>query len=533
MAYKAEALSQRAKNNLQALWASRDAQRNDILTRCEDYAYWTLPGIFPKSNSKTVEIKQMSNSIGARCVNHLANKIVTTLFPAGAPFFRLTIRNDDVQKIVEKAKLGDIAAKDAMAQIDAALATKEKSAMEVLNYNTFRTEATTVAKRLIITGNALMYHPPGGGRVQTYSLRDYTVQRDLSGQVIEIMTRDTKVLGTLSKQVRDALRAHDKAKYRSDDRPICIYTLVKLDEKDGRYVVTQSAENVLLDTKVRFVKSELPWIALTWNLLRGENYGRGLVEDYAGTFNALEVLSESLLSLVGVAADIKWLVKPSSLLDVAALNKAPTGSYHTGEEGDLTAAQLNKSVDIQLVENAVARFEQQLGQAFLLNSSVTRQAERVTAEEIRYMAQELETSNGGIYSHLADTWQLPTAIIILRDVEIKVGDSSSIIPQIITGLDSLSRAGDLDNFRMYVSDLALLNGIPEELRIFIDPIRLSAWIGTRRGVESVAFTKTQQQVEAEQQAAMQKQQQMVQNQGATDAMSGVAQQMAKSGMENK
>ena len=34
----------------------------------------------------------------------------------------------------------------------------------------------------------------------------------------------------------------------------------------------------------------------------------------------------------------------------------------------------------------------------LLNSSVQRNAERVTAEEVRYMAQELETALGGVYS---------------------------------------------------------------------------------------------------------------------------------------
>lgn len=522
------------KSTLAARFEQLNAQRGDILTRCEDYAYWTLPGVFPKLNTKQTEQRQMANSIGARCVNHLANKLITTMFPAGQPFFRLKVRDDDINKIATIARTGDDDAKKALADLDQALADKERAAMETLNYNTYRTQATIVAKRLIITGNALMYHPPAGTKVQSYSLRDYVVVRDLSGEIIEIITRDCKSFETLSQEVRDTLRSVDKHKYKKDACMITIYTCIKLDETDGRFAVTQAADTIALgnDEPIKYTKEELPWMPLTWNLLRGEDYGRGLVEDYAGSFHALEVLSEALIAIVGTAADIKWLVKPTSVLDVGVLNGSASGSYHSGEEGDVTAVQLNKSTDIQLVEQAVARLEQQLGQAFLLNSSATRQAERVTAEEIRFVAQELETSHGGIYSHLAMEWQLRTAIIILKDVNVKVTDSSTILPQIITGLDSLSRAGDLDNWRMFVSDLSLLNSVPEEVRAAIDPVRLAAYLGVRRGIEYAGFTKSTQQMLQEQKTKMQQEQQQMQAQGAADASSGIAQTAAKSAMEN-
>lgn len=532
MSYKKKDPNQLAKR-----YTELEAQKTSIMNRCEEYAYWTLPSIFPAaSQRKDTEQPQMTNSIGARCVNHVSNKLVMTLFPENQPFMRLVVHSDDLQKISQKAQAGDDAAKKLLAAIDAELVQKEKAAMEALNYNTYRTEATVTAKRLIITGNALLYHPPGGKRVQSYSLRDYCVCRDLSGQMIELITRDTKKIASLSKSIQEALRAADSSKYKKDDCDVVLYTQVKLHEEDGRYHVKQSADSVPLDYEgnrnVAFTLQELPWIPLTWNLLRGEDYGRGLVEDYAGTFSALDVLSQSLLSLIAVAADIKWLVNPQSIVDVQRLNDAESGSYHSGAKDDVTALQLDKSVDIQLIDKAIQRFEQQLGQGFLLNSAVTRDAERVTAEEIRYVAQELETSYGGIYSRFSDEWQLKTALLVLRDIQVKVDDNSKVMPRIITGLDSLSRSGDLDNWRLFAQDLSVLQAVPDEMRQAIDPTRLAQWLGIRRGIEYAGFTKSNLQLQQEQQAQMQQQQQLMAAQAGADAAGQIAQTAAKSSMEN-
>ena len=53
------------------------------------------------------------------------------------------------------------------------------------------------------------------------------------------------------------------------------------------------------------------------------------------------------------------------------------------------------------------RIETRLQFAFLLNSSIQRNAERVTASEIRFMAEDLEQALGGIYSILSQEFQLP------------------------------------------------------------------------------------------------------------------------------
>lgn len=481
-------------------------KKGDILRRCEDYSMWTLPYIFPHEGTKHTELNGPVDSTGARAVNHLSNKLIMTLFQPHNPFFRLMVQDDVINEFKTLAENGDEEATQILADLDQQLADAEKAAMRELDYNTYRTEATMVAKSLIITGNALIYHPEkGSGRVQSYNLRDFCVVRDLSGNVVEIITRDKKALFTFSKDVIETLRKSNNRKYDKDNCDVTLYTHLLLKE-DGKFHLRQSADDVALDSTGSWTPDDLPWIPLTWNLVRGEDYGRGLVEDYAGAFHALYVLNNALVDLVGIAADIKFLVNPQSVLDVAELNRAESGTYHSGQEGDITTVQLGgKQFDIAIVEAAVERFQRQIAQAFLLNSATTRDAERVTAEEIRMVANELEMSHGGIYSRFAEEWQFKTAKLMLARINVKVGRDNLLYPQIITGLDSLSRAGDLDNLRLFVSDMSLLDAVPEEIRAVIDPHRFAQFIGIRRGVDYDKFLKTPQQLQAE--AAAQQQQQ--------------------------
>ena len=52
-----------------------------------------------------------------------------------------------------------------------------------------------------------------------------------------------------------------------------------------------------------------------------------------------------------------------------------------------------------------------------MNSSIQRPGERVTAEEIRHMAAELEDALGGVYSILSQEFQLPLIRRLMYQME--------------------------------------------------------------------------------------------------------------------
>lgn len=518
--------------DLEKRWSELEQKKGSIKSLCEEYARWTLPYVFPPTSSENVELQLNKDSIGAQAVNHLSNKVVMTLFPPQRSFFRLHVSSDVKEKIsgaLAAAGSPDASAdlEKALVQVEEQLLQSEKKAQEYMDMVSYRPVAVETAKLLIVTGNALLFRPEGKAP-QVFNLRDFSVVRDLSGEVIEIMTKETKSFETFHPDIQIQLKTMARNKHKpygaKDD--VNIYTQIKLEE-DGRFHVYQQGDKIELDTDgMWFTRDELPWIVLTWNLVRGEDYGRGLVADYAGAFHAINVLSGSLLNLAAIMGDIKFLVNPASMVDVHALNNSPPGSYHSGKEGDVSAIQTNKNSDAQYLSVLIERHERQISQAFLLNSSLTRDAERVTAEEIRAQANELETSNGGIYSRLAAQWQIPEANLILKYTNFE-GLEYGILPQIITGMDSLSRLGELDNIRLFIADLAMLNGVPEDVRAAIDVPAFASVLGTNRQVEYKKFMKTAAQMQAEQAQAMSQQQQLQNNEADNQAKVAASKEAVK------
>ena len=143
----------------------------------------------------------------------------------------------------------------------------------------------------------------------------------------------------------------------------------------------------------------------------------------------------------------------------------------------------------------------------MLGSAVTRDAERVTAREIDKDIQELEMAFGGIYSRFTHEWQQPVANMLLAKQKITVR-KETIYPVIITGMDTLSRFGQVQNFQTFIQVLAMTAQIPEKQQEKIDDTRLMAWVGNNTNVPYMEFVKTPEQLQQEVAAQQQQVQQM-------------------------
>ena len=207
-------------------------------------------------------------------------------------------------------------------------------------------------------------------------------------------------------------------------------------------------------------------------------------------------MSESMVKGLAILADIKFLVRPGAQTDAAEYAKSDIGSYHIGKEGDIFSPQLKREADFALIASAIKDYERRIARAFLMSSASTRDAERVTAEEIRRDANELETAHGGLYSRMVDDWQTPFARFALADVDFKFEDKAFDV-QIVTGMDTLSRSGDMDNFMWFIQDMRALNEVPEEIRAEFDVHALVQFSAGNRAVNYTKFMKTKEQSKAD------------------------------------
>lgn len=121
-------------------------------------------------------------------------------------------------------------------------------------------------------------------------------------------------------------------------------------------------------------------------------------------------------------------------------------------------------------------------------------------------AQELEGSLGGVYTRLATELQLPLARRELRNLDAVFKD---IDPVIVTGLESLSRNSELDNFRAFMQDMIILADVPEEVKEWMEFKDVIAMLGAGHGVDYKKFLRDPKVVEAERAKRMKQQAQMV------------------------
>lgn len=179
----------------------------------------------------------------------------------------------------------------------------------------------------------------------------------------------------------------------------------------------------------------------------------------------------------------------------------------------------------QFLMQRLEHYEREIGMTFMLNSAATRDSERTTAQEIRIQAIELETSHGGAYSTLATDLQAPIARFNMEQIGAGMLAGKNITPIIITGLEALGRAADLENLQLWLQDLALLKEIPEDLLGEFDKKAYLQYSATARGVEYTKFLMTP---EKQAQEATDIRNTQLQNEMMTAGIQGVSQAVGKS-----
>lgn len=410
-------------------------ERATFLEQFEKYAGWTIPALFPQEYAFADEVQSDYQSFGAQAVNNLANKIVTTLFHPVRPFFRAKVP----ESLLDSGQLD-------VTDIESQLTALEKRSMERFAEKDGRTATTDLVMQLLVTGNGLLNMMPKE-KYRVFTYRDYDATFDPWGNMAHCIVREWTNVNMLS-------AAHAKICIAQGKHPndmVQVFTGVRRIAM-GYYLVWQELEDyqILSDSYGVYSEDTVPWKAQRLMAMPNRHAGIGLVEQFAGDFHKLSKLALADLDILGIITDVKTLVKPGSKTKVADLNNAIPGAYVPGVKDDLHSHMHDMRNQSEFVDRKTQEIVRRLSQVFLLNSNVIRDAERVTAEEVRYIAQELDQVHGGMYSRMARTLQRPIAIDLMRDI-----DSAFKLfkPLIITGLESLSRMSELDSYRGFVNDM--------------------------------------------------------------------------------
>lgn len=475
-----------------ARYESLKSGRSTILDRARKNSELTIPGLVPSDGqSGSTSFSQPYQSLGARCVNNLSSWMLVTQFPPDAPFARISVHEDTAAELGER--LSEV--QTALARIASKAHLRvETMAMRPIMMESFR--------HLIVAGNALIHIPLENIPPRMWRLDQYVCLRDERGRLIEAVVHEKVYPAALDEATRTACKVVVEPG-KETEKMVDLYTHVKLDGDD--LVDYQEINEVIVPgSEGRAPREKAGWLALRWQAVPGSDYGRAHVSEYIGDLMSLEDLSKAIIQFAAVASRIVHIVDPNSMIDVEELNRAETGEYVTGYVDKVQSLQLNKSQDFQVASNVSERLELRLSHAFMLQSGTVRNAERVTAEEIRAMAQELENVLGGVYTVMSAELQLPLIrrLLYALEREQKVPAlPKDTEPTIVTGFEALGRNHAANKLRMWLTDMKTTFG-DQVLSQITDSSEVGRRLADSYGIEDVAaLIKGADQLAAENEAA--------------------------------
>lgn len=519
--------------------------RDPYLRTARKCAELTIPSLLsPEGKSRGMRFKTPFQSVGARGVNNLAAKLLMTLFPPNASFFRLSASQFQLQQLLQDAvliiaKANKLGEEETAAlykereeavnrDLERKLADVEKAVMREFELLNNRSTDSEALKHLIVAGNVLRYCPPDTKTLpRIFTLENYVVKRDPDGRLLEIITREGVVALTIDPNTRAAcgIGLDDESVEKTYD----LFTHIRRanDEKGEYWAVEQELNGYTVPgSEGTYEIDRCPWLALRWTKVDGEDYGRGHVEEYLGSLISLEGLSESLLH--GAAAASRVLVMVNTATGTGTkikdVSRAKNGAVIPGNAADVTFLKSDKYHDLRTPAEQIQKLTQELYHAFLVTAAIQRDAERVTSTEIRLMAQELETALGGTYTTLGNEYQRPIAVSHIASMQ-SAGTlpelPPGVEPVILTGMEALGRNADMNRLLELVNFIKAIVP-PEEitLRLLIGGIisRFAASVG----ISIEGLLRPEEEVEAlkQQQAQAAQQQMMIERLGPQAVQAG-------------
>ena len=487
--------------------------RQDFLDIARDCAKLTLPYLLPPSgHTSGVYLPTPWQSVGAKGVNVMASKLMLALFPINQTFFKLQINDGQLAKDPEL----DMKARS---EIDQVLSKMERVVMQNIAETADRVIISQAMRHLVTCGNALVFM--GSKGLKLYPIDRYVVNRDGDGNVIEIVTLEAVPRETLPDEFQrggDMMPGNHVGEggggnvtgdlvINPDLDQAAVYTWVTLE--NGRWYWHQEVDDKMLPgTESSAPKNSSPWIPLRFQMVDGESYGRGRVEEFLGDLRSLDSLMQSIVEGSSAASKVVFLVSPSSTTKPKQLAEAHNGSVIQGRPDEVGVVQVGKTADFKTAYDMINMLTQRLSDAFL--SLNVRDSERTTAEEIRSTKSELDEQLGGIYSSL--TIELLTPYLnrklseLQRKKELPKLPKDLVFPTVVAGLSGVGRGQDQQALTGFIQTLGQTIG-PDKIPTFIHLEEFTKRLATASGIDQLSLVKTAEERQQEQQAAQQAAQQ--------------------------
>ena len=459
-------------------YSKGQSDRTQYEDRAELIAKLTVPYLIRSdSDTGTTQMADSNEqSYGGQLVNTLKAKMGMALLPPSTSSFRLVPDSEELEALTGGND-------NNRAKTHALISTSTTKINAEIEVQQIRNSLFDLISQLIVVGSVIVEKKKDKGIIN-HTIQSYVVDLDNQGNPTKMcIVEKLKVLpeGITPVEIKDEYE---------------LFTMAKLGEDNKGWIVTQEIEQEIVGTEQKYKDYDaLPFRYIGWIWMKGDSYHRPYAEDYYKDLEQLDKIAKLLTDGSLIAAKTLIFVNQrggrTRKDDVA---ESANGDVIDGSADDVSAMKTEKNFDFQMPAEREQKIQKRLASAFLMNESVTRDAERVTAQEIQFMAQELETSSlSGIYSKLSLQWSKWIVGQIMGEIKISF-DSISV--EVITGLDALGRSQQQQSLDGFLERLNALG-----LGRYVNNSEVVARYAAFAGIDITGLIKTPDEVKTEEDAA--------------------------------
>lgn len=485
-----------------ASYESLITTRAPYFQRAQEMANLTIASLMlPEGSNGATAASDAYQSVGARGTKNLASKLLLALMPPNQSFFRMVVDGKAKRELQKN--------KEHWSKIEEALGEMERSLTASIESRAIRVTLFELLLQLIVAGNCVL-HIPEKGASSIYKLNQFVVVRQHNGEVLKLIIKEMIAKCALTDQQKTCLDVTDLSEEYTDasngieQTEVCAYTCMER-TKDNWKVSQEIKGKPVPESQGTYPLDAPAFIPARWRKVDGEHYGRSFCDEVAGDLTSVEGLSQSCIEGAAAIAKLIIMVNPNGHVKKEDL-EGNNLDIIDGGPNDVTVVQANKVGDLSYAKSMADGIEKRLELAFLLNTAVQRDAERVTAEEIRFVAQELEDTQGGIYSIQSLELQVPM-INRVRNIETRSGGipalpDGSLSIQIVAGMEALGRSHELMRLDQFVGDIGQTLG-PDAVEKYVNVLNYLTRRATALSLETTDLLHTQDEIDQATAAAQQ------------------------------
>lgn len=488
---------QNKDKTISKLFEKLSGQRSNWQHSWEMCAEYTLPYIYQTDEKRKAGLEPedllLGDSIGATSLSSLVSQVGKVAFPENGAFFRYAVKKGDN----ELSALPNTQQQNVLRNL-------EESAMTGLYKLGLNAAGNLLLKHLLGLGTTVFRVPVSEKKsesIEVFDLNNVVIKRRKNGQITDVIIREKEEYRFLDDNAKKALLT-SKRDYKDSDT-VDYYTHLKR-RSDGKLEIVNAVDDFDIPSSKNFCTDvDCEYKVASLNLTKGSDYGAGVVLMYLPLIHKANVYADTNTDTAVAGSMVNWAVAPTAQITPEEFASREQGQPFGVKPDDIQAIVANVGQQLAITSEQYNMIRAELARTFLLPQAIQRDAERVTAEEIRMIAQRLEEVHSGLYSEIAELLQRP-----LAELGIQLIDDEELLPyvdsievEVVTALEKKSRNRELDNVMAALGDTTIFNSLNPEIVSRLKTDTILSTIFNNRNNDANAMVKSEEELQAEQQAA--------------------------------